>query len=172
MFDWITSIVERMGPIGVALLMFLENVFPPIPSELVMPLAGFVAERGDFPLWRAIIAGSLGSLAGAVGWYLVGRKVGEKRLRRWVDDHGRWLTLSCEDIDKAKDWFDRHGGAAVFIGRLIPVGVGHGMLEGDGSGKRIHGACELDESAVADELDETSTIAGDGGLESVDTVLT
>jgi len=120
MFDWITNVVEQMGSPGIALLMFLENVFPPIPSELVMPLAGFVAERGRFPLWGAIVAGSVGSLAGAIGWYLVGRKVGERRLRRWVDRHGRWLTLSCDDIDKAKGWFDRHGGAAVFIGRLIP----------------------------------------------------
>ena len=120
MFDWITSIVQQMGSPGIALLMFLENVFPPIPSELVMPLAGFVAERGQFPLWGAIVAGSIGSLAGAIGWYVLGRRVGERRLRRWVDRHGRWLTLSCADIDRSKSWFERHGGTAVFIGRLIP----------------------------------------------------
>lgn len=120
MFDWITNLVQQMGNPGIAFLMFLENVFPPIPSELIMPLAGFVAAQGRFPLWSAIVAGSLGSLAGAVGWYAVGRRVGERRLRAWVDQHGRWLTLSCDDIDRAKGWFERHGNKAVFIGRLIP----------------------------------------------------
>lgn len=121
MFTWITRIISTMGAPGIALLMFLENAFPPIPSELIMPLAGFVSERGGLNFWAAVVAGSIGSLAGATGWYYVGRVVGERRLRAWIDRHGRWLTLSCEDIDRAAAWFDRHGRAAVFIGRLIPA---------------------------------------------------
>jgi membrane protein DedA with SNARE-associated domain len=120
MFDWISGTMASMGEIGVALLMLLENVFPPIPSELIMPLAGFISERGGLSFWPVVAAGSAGSLAGALAWYWVGRSVGERRFRVWVDAHGRWLTLSCEDLDRAKGWFDRHGGAAVFIGRLIP----------------------------------------------------
>jgi membrane protein DedA with SNARE-associated domain len=85
-----------------------------------MPLAGFLAERDEMAFWPIVIAGSVGSVAGALGWYWVGRSVGERRFRKWVDEHGRWLTLSCDDLDRAKDWFGRHGGSAVFIGRLIP----------------------------------------------------
>jgi membrane protein DedA with SNARE-associated domain len=120
MLDWIVGLVRGMGAPGVGLLMFLENVFPPIPSEVIMPLAGFVAAQGGLNFWAAVAAGALGSLAGAAGWYWVGRAVGERRLRAWVDRHGRWLTLSCEDVDTAKRWFERHGGVAVFGGRLVP----------------------------------------------------
>lgn len=120
MFEWIVAIVQRLSYVGIALLTLAENVFPPIPSELIMPLAGFVAERGDMALWGVIAAGTLGSSLGATVWYLLGRRVGEERLRRWVDRHGRWLTISGEDIDRAMRWFQRHGTSAVFFGRLIP----------------------------------------------------
>lgn len=120
MFEWMTNLVQSLGALGVAFLMLLENVFPPIPSELVMPLAGFVAARGGMSFWPMVLAGAAGSLAGATLWYFIGRKIGERRLRRWVDDHGRWLTLSCDDIDRAHDWFERRGRSAVFVGRLIP----------------------------------------------------
>ena len=120
MFDWITSVIARLGYLGVAPLTFLENVFPPIPSELVIPLAGFVAAGGDLRLSLVIIVASLGSLAGAIVWYAVGRRIGEQRLRRWVSQHGKWLTLSAQDVDRAQLWFKRHGAAAVFFGRLMP----------------------------------------------------
>ena len=120
MFEWITSIIERLGYFGVALLTFLENVFPPIPSELVIPLAGFVAANGDLSLVVVIATASAGSLAGAAAWYVVGRRIGEKRLRAWVIRHGKWLTLSERDVDRAQDWFTRRGNTAVFLGRLIP----------------------------------------------------
>jgi membrane protein DedA with SNARE-associated domain len=120
MFEWIIRVIERLGYAGIALLTFLENVFPPVPSEIVIPLAGFVSARGAFDLWLVIIVASIGSLAGATVWYLAGRRIGEKRLRAWVERHGRWLTLSTHDVDRAQAWFQRHGGAAVFIGRLIP----------------------------------------------------
>ena len=120
MFETITGIVSRLGVVGVGLLALLENVFPPIPSELVMPLAGFVSAQGEMSLVGAIVAGSVGAVLGAIGWYEVGRRVGKERLHRWLDRHGRWLALEGEDVQRASDWFARHGAAAVFFGRLIP----------------------------------------------------
>ena len=120
MLDWIIRTMESLGYAGVALLMLLENVFPPIPSEVIMPLAGFIVARGEWSLSGAIAAGTLGSLAGQLPWYLIGRRVGEERLKKWADRHGRWLTVCGQDIEKAHDWFDRHGKRAVLIGRLIP----------------------------------------------------
>lgn len=120
MFEWITGTIRNLGYLGVAILTLAENVFPPIPSELVIPLAGFVAATGDLSVAGVIAAGSAGSLAGAWGWYEVGRRVGEHRLRQWVQRSGKWLTLSAQDVDLAQRWFERHGGAAVFIGRLVP----------------------------------------------------
>ncbi|ATI43166.1 alkaline phosphatase [Pacificitalea manganoxidans] len=121
MFDWITGAIDSMGLFGVALFMFLENVFPPIPSELIMPLAGFNAARGDMNLITVIIAGSIGSLAGAQLWYEIGRRIGRQRIRALADRHGRWLTVSPDEFDQADHWFERHGGMAVLIGRLIPT---------------------------------------------------
>lgn len=121
MLDWITGFIDRTGVLGVALLMFAENVFPPIPSEMVMPLAGAVAARGGMSPWLAALAGTLGSLAGAFAWYALARRVGDDRLRRWAAHHGRWLTLSPQDVDRSDRWFDRHGTKAVFLGRLVPA---------------------------------------------------
>jgi membrane protein DedA with SNARE-associated domain len=86
-----------------------------------MPLAGFQSARGGMSFWGAVGAGSAGSLAGTCGWYWAGRKVGEERLRSWIERHGRWLALDLEDIDKAKGWFDRYGVWAVFFCRMIPA---------------------------------------------------
>jgi membrane protein DedA with SNARE-associated domain len=119
--DWIVLAVRRGGLPGVAALMVLENVFPPIPSEVVMPLAGAEAARGSFPLVLVIIAGTAGSVAGALFWYAVGRIVGADRIERWAARHGRLLTLEPRDVWKATDWFERHCGKAVLIGRVIPV---------------------------------------------------
>lgn len=121
MFDFVVSIVEQSGYFGIALLMFAENVFPPIPSELIMPLAGFVAARGDLNPVGIVLAGSVGSLAGAVFWYQIGRMLGAARLKRWAAKHGRWLTLAPAEIEQSQDWFKRHGAMAVFFGRLLPA---------------------------------------------------
>lgn len=121
MFDWITGILEGGGAWAIAALMLLENVFPPIPSELIMPLAGFNAARGGTPLWLAILAGGLGSLAGAYFWYAVGRAFGRERLRWLIARHGRWLTLNLSEFERAEAWFNRHGRAIVFFGRFIPT---------------------------------------------------
>jgi membrane protein DedA with SNARE-associated domain len=120
MFDWITGTIRSLGYLGVISLTFLENLFPPIPSELVIPLAGFVADGNGLNLWWVIAAATAGSLAGAVLWYEIGRRVGERRVRRWVERSGKWITLSPKDVDRAQGWFKRHGGTAVFFGRLVP----------------------------------------------------
>jgi len=121
MFDWITGLVEQTGYLGVFFLMLLENVFPPIPSELIMPLAGFTAARGELSLLGVLVAGVAGSLAGALLWYHVGRWLGEERLKRWAARHGRWLTLAPAEVDQATAWFRRHCHMAVLFGRLVPA---------------------------------------------------
>ncbi|RVV98768.1 DedA family protein [Mesobaculum littorinae] len=121
MFDWITSIIDSVGAVGIAFLMFIENVFPPIPSELIMPLAGFNAATGDSSLIVAIVAGTVGSLAGAVLWYWIGMKLGTDRLKRLARRHGRWLTITPDEIEQSNAWFRNHGGLAVLVGRLIPT---------------------------------------------------
>jgi membrane protein DedA with SNARE-associated domain len=120
-FDWIAAFLDSGGALAIAALMLLENVFPPIPSELIMPLAGFNAARGGTPLWLAILAGGLGSLAGAWLWYLVGRAFGAHRLRRLIASHGRWLTLTLSEFEAAEGWFNRYGRAIVFFGRFVPT---------------------------------------------------
>lgn len=121
MFDWITGFVERSGYLGLLFLMLAENVFPPIPSELIMPLAGFTAAQGQLDITLVVIAGTIGSLLGALVWYYIGRWLGADRLKHFAARHGRWLTVSPDEIDRADDWFKRHGAKAVFIGRLIPA---------------------------------------------------
>jgi membrane protein DedA with SNARE-associated domain len=113
--------VQSTGVFGIAFLMLLENVFPPIPSEVIMPLAGYTASQGEANIVLVIVAGIIGSLAGAFFWYLVGRWIGEERLKNLADRFGRWMTVSRDDIDKADDWFDTHGHKAVLIGRVIPT---------------------------------------------------
>ncbi|HEX2100556.1 MAG TPA: DedA family protein, partial [Candidatus Synoicihabitans sp.] len=120
MTDWITSIVERFSYGGVVFLMFLENVFPPIPSELIMPLAGFVSAEGRLSFWGVIIAGTAGSVLGALPLYGLGHSAGEKRLRSWLERRGHWVGVSSDDLTKAIDWFDRRGGLTVLFCRLIP----------------------------------------------------
>lgn len=121
MFDWITDVVDRTGYVGVFLLMLVENVFPPIPSELIMPLAGFTAAQGKLNAVLVVLAGTAGSLIGALFWYCVGRWLGRERLKRFAARHGRWLTLTPDEVDKSSDWFRRHGAKAVFFGRLVPT---------------------------------------------------
>ncbi|WP_309091223.1 DedA family protein [Phenylobacterium sp.] len=121
MFEFVVSVIVAAGLIGVALLMFAENVVPPIPSEVIMPLAGFAAARGDLNFAGVVIAGTVGAVAGAYGWYEVGRRIPDRALESWVSRHGRWLTLDEQDLRRARELFRRHGGPAVFVGRLIPA---------------------------------------------------
>ncbi|MGX9685695.1 DedA family protein [Deinococcus wulumuqiensis] len=120
MTDWIQNLMDSMGYLGILLLMVLENIFPPIPSELIMPSAGFAAARGDMSLGMVVLMGTLGSVLGTLPLYYIGKAFGEDKLVAWADKHGKWLTLSGKDIKKADDWFDRHGSKAVLFGRMVP----------------------------------------------------
>jgi membrane protein DedA with SNARE-associated domain len=120
MQDWITNLMTSMGYLGIGLLMFLENLFPPIPSELIMPLAGFNIAKGKMAFLPAIAAGTIGTVLGALPWYYLGCQLGEERIKKLVDRYGKWLRISVRDVDRAKGWFDRSGQFAVLIGRLIP----------------------------------------------------
>lgn len=117
----IERLIDGAGVFGVFLLMFTESLFPPLPSEVVMPLAGYAAARGSLAIVPMILAGTLGSLTGATVWFLVARWFGEDRLRRWSDRFGRVLTLTQGDIDRADAWFRRSGHVVVLVGRLIPA---------------------------------------------------
>jgi membrane protein DedA with SNARE-associated domain len=120
MIKWIVGLVTSMGIYGVALLMAIENVVLPLPSELIMPLAGFAASRGQMSLAGAIIAGTIGSVVGALPLYYLARTAGEQKMKHWVAKHGRWLLLRPSDLDKPKRWFAKHGSFAVIIGQIIP----------------------------------------------------
>lgn len=122
MFDSITALIEQGGYLGIFGLMFLENLFPPIPSEVIMPLAGFLAARGDLNFFAVIVTGTLGAFVGALPWYYAGALLGEQRMRRLAERFGRWLTMSGQDVSEASLWFRAHGGRkAVFFGRLVPA---------------------------------------------------
>lgn len=112
--------VYSTGYFGIVLLMFIENVFPPIPSELIMPLAGFMVTKEQFTLVGIILAGTFGSVLGAVPIYYLGQKFGAEKLKNFANKSGRWFALSVDDIERSQKWFDRHGGAAVFFCRLVP----------------------------------------------------
>jgi membrane protein DedA with SNARE-associated domain len=120
MTEWITSTIQSLGYVGIGLLMFLENLFPPIPSELIMPLAGFTASQGKMALVPAIAAGVIGTLLGALPWYYLGKFLGEERIKHWIALYGAWIGISTNEIDKTKQWFYRHGTKAVFWGRMVP----------------------------------------------------
>ena len=121
MFDFITRFLESSGYLGVFALMALENVFPPIPSELIMPFAGFVAARGDLHVAGVLLAGTAGSIAGALPWYYAARIYGKERLEKFADRHARWMTVTHGEIDHALEAFERHGRKVVLFGRLVPA---------------------------------------------------
>ena len=120
MFTWITGVISREGAWGVFLLMTLENIFPPLPSELVMPMAGYVAGRTGGSLVAVIVAGTAGSAVGAVAWYFAGRWIGLSRLEGWSRRFGRWLLFSPAELERAQAWFRRWGLLAVLAGRTLP----------------------------------------------------
>ncbi|MBX3000646.1 MAG: DedA family protein [Caldilineaceae bacterium] len=122
MLDWIEELIRDMGYIGLAFLMFLDTIFPPIPSETIMPLAGFLSmqEAQSMNFVGAVIAGTFGSVLAAVVLYYLGRVLGIERLKRWSRRYGKWILLDEDEIERGFEWFDRNGKAAVFFTRMIP----------------------------------------------------
>ncbi|MFE1644082.1 DedA family protein [Microbacterium sp. P01] len=118
LIDWAISLMEVIGPAGAGLAIALENLFPPLPSEVILPMAGLTASRGTFTVAEALVWTTLGSVVGAMVLYGIGAWLGVDRLRRVA---ARVPLLHPEDIDRTVGWFQRHGGKAVFFGRMIPV---------------------------------------------------
>ena len=115
---WAVGLMESLGGPGAGLAIALENLFPPLPSEVILPLAGFTASRGDMSLAEALFWTTLGSLVGAVALYLVGRALGRDRVRAIA---ARLPLVKLADVDRTEAWFHRHGRKAVFLGRMIPI---------------------------------------------------
>ena len=115
---WVVDVMEAIGAPGAGLLVALENLFPPLPSEVILPLAGFAASQGSISLWGAVFWTTLGSVLGAVALYWIGAALGRRRLRVVVD---RMPLVDLEDLDRTEAWFGRHGRKAVFFGRMIPL---------------------------------------------------
>lgn len=115
---WAVDVMESIGAPGAGLLVALENLFPPLPSEVILPLAGFTASHGSFTLAEAIFWTTLGSVVGAIALYWLGAALGRHRLRRIV---ARMPLVDLADLDRTEEWFVRHGRATVFLGRMVPV---------------------------------------------------
>ncbi len=134
MIELVTSWVAAAGYLGIAGLMFLENLFPPIPSELIMPFAGFAAARGELSLLLVIVAGVVGTLLGNVVWFELARAFGADRTRRLCEKYGRWVGVMREDLDKAEATLRRWGPLAIFLGRMMPgirtvISIPAGLIE-------------------------------------------
>lgn len=121
MEQWITDVMSDYGYWGIFLLIMLENVFPPIPSEVILTLGGFLTTTTDMTIFGVIAVSTAGSLTGAVVLYGVGRLVDVGRLEKVIDKYGNWLRLKRADLYKADAWFDRYGVWTVFFGRLVPL---------------------------------------------------
>jgi membrane protein DedA with SNARE-associated domain len=119
--DWVIRLIDGTGYIGIFLLMMLETVFPPIPSEVIMPVAGVRAAAGPMSLVGVIASGTAGAMVGNLFWYFVARWVGFKRFCPFIERHGRWLTMDWYDVEKVERLFGRFGPVVVAIGRLIPT---------------------------------------------------
>ncbi|MEL6602126.1 MAG: DedA family protein [Cyanobacteria bacterium J06614_10] len=119
--EQVTSAIALFGYWGIAFLMILENVIPPIPSELIMPLAGFAAARGEMDMLGAIISGTVGSVLGGLVWYYIGQIFGIERICSLADRYGKWLGVSSREVLSTQQWFSQRGGYwAIGLGRLVP----------------------------------------------------
>lgn len=117
---WVKDVIDSLGYPGVVFIVALENVFPPIPSEVVLPFAGFLAGEGRFDFWLVVLAATAGSVIGAWILYYVGRWIGEDWVRQLLLDRGRYVFMSASDLERADRWFADHGRPTVFFGRLVP----------------------------------------------------
>ncbi|HEX8624816.1 MAG TPA: DedA family protein [Allosphingosinicella sp.] len=121
MGDWTIRLIDQTGYVGIFLLMFLETIFPPIPSEVIMPVAGARAAQGPLSLWGVIASGTAGAMLGNLFWYALARVIGMKRFRPFIENYGRWLTMDWDDVEKSERLFGRFGGAIVSVGRMLPT---------------------------------------------------
>jgi len=121
MSDWVIRLIDSTGYLGVFVLMLLETVFPPVPSEVVMPVAGLRAAHGPMSLGGVIASGTAGAMTGNLLWYLLARWIGLARFRPFIERHGRWLTMDWYDVEKVQRLFGRFGGAVVMVGRVVPT---------------------------------------------------
>ena len=118
---WVQDVIEQLGYLGVALLVVAENVFPPIPSEVVLPFAGCVAQRGSESVVLMILAATVGSGGGALIMYWIAAVIGDERLHAFTRRFGKWVQIREVDLTRAEEWFDRHATSAVLIGRCVPL---------------------------------------------------
>lgn len=116
--DWAVGLMEVIGAPGAGIAVALENLFPPLPSELILPLAGFTASQGNFTIVEAIFWTTLGSVVGALALYGIGAALGRERMRRIA---AKLPLVQVEDVDRTEAWFERHGNKAVFFGRMVPI---------------------------------------------------
>lgn len=115
---WVAGVIQSLGEVGVGLLVALESIIPPIPSEVVLAMAGYLAGEGQFNVVLVTVAATVGSVVGALILYGLGRAIGEDRLKRWLD---RVPLVDLDDLERADRWFERYGGWAVLVGRVVPV---------------------------------------------------
>ncbi len=118
----IKSVEENinLAYIVIGLAMFLENIIPPIPSEIIMPLGGYFVYQGSLNFYILVLFGTLGTLLGSIPWYLLGRSINEQKISRFLDKRGKFLGITSKDLAKSRVWFDKYGNLLVFWGRLIP----------------------------------------------------
>lgn len=120
MDSWIIETIAAGGYAGIVFLMALENVFPPIPSELIMGAAGVALAQGRFSFWPLLLWGTLGSTLGNYVWFLAADRLGYRRLQPLVHRHGRWLTMTWHDVERSTAFFRKHGQWIVFAMRFSP----------------------------------------------------
>ena len=121
--DLITKTVETNPSVAyfvICFAMFLENLIPPIPSEIIMPLGGFYVYQGSLNFYILVFSGLIGTVIGALPWYFLGKLLNEKKLSNFIDKKGKFVGISVEDLEKSRLWFDKFGVSLVFWGRLIP----------------------------------------------------
>jgi len=121
MTDWVVNLIDAGGYWGIALLMVLENVFPPIPSELIMGIGGIRVGQGRMEMLPLLIAGTVGTTLGNLPWYLLGHMLGKERLRPFIGRFGRVLTMEWDEVEKLNRLFERHGQKIVFVFRFMPA---------------------------------------------------
>ena len=121
MSDWVVRLIDQSGYLGIAFLMFLETVFPPIPSEVIMSVAGVAAGQGKLDYALVVASGTAGAMLGNIVWYLAARALGIERLHPFIDRWGRWLTITWPEVQRADAWFRRNGVFFVFLGRMLPT---------------------------------------------------